>query len=195
MAGFKGKLTRRQEEAIAALLSTRGVDEAAKACNTPVRTLYRWLSEPEFDAAYRAARRKAFGQCTARLQHAASAAATTLVKVLLDAGTPASTRVRAAECIISHASKAMEIEDVEARVTALEQGAELSKQNRHSGNHPLALRRLAGYMAGRMEQIQASLSIPQGQGNPFRDRWSGRREAVQKVRQHTREGVSNEVLM
>jgi hypothetical protein len=120
MADSERKLSRKQEEAIVALLSTRSVEEAAKACNTPPRTLYRWLNDRELDKAYRAARRKAFGQATARLQHGASAAATTLLKVMLDQGTPASTKVRAAECVLAHSAKAIEIEDIEARVAALE---------------------------------------------------------------------------
>jgi hypothetical protein len=123
MAGSGRKLSRKQEEAIVALLSTRSVEEAARACNTSVRTLYRWLDQPDFDRAYRVARRKAFGQATARLQHGSSAAATTLLKVMLDPSTPASTKVRAAECVLTHAAKAIEIEDVEARVEALEEAA------------------------------------------------------------------------
>jgi hypothetical protein len=123
MADSERKLSRKQEEAIVALLSTRSVEEAARTCNTPPRTLYRWLSETDFDKAYRAARRKAFSQATARLQHGSSAAASTLLKVMVDASTPASTRVRAAECILAHAAKAIEIEEIEARVAALEQAA------------------------------------------------------------------------
>jgi hypothetical protein len=38
-------LTPKQERAIIALLSNRSVEEAAKACNTPVRTMFRWLNE------------------------------------------------------------------------------------------------------------------------------------------------------
>jgi len=123
MADFHDKLGRKKQEAIIALLSTRSIEEAARACNTPPRTLYRWLNEPEFDKAYRAARRKAFGQASARLQHGASAAATTLLKVMLDQGTPASTKVRAAECVLAHSAKAIEIEDIEARVSELERAA------------------------------------------------------------------------
>jgi hypothetical protein len=37
MAGSERKLSRKQEEAIVGLLSTRSVEEAARACNTPVR--------------------------------------------------------------------------------------------------------------------------------------------------------------
>ena len=124
MAGFEAKLGRRKEEAIVALLSQRTVEEAARACNTPVRTLYRWLQEPEFDAAFRVARRKAYGQAIARLQQGSTAAATTLLKVMLDPNTPASTRVRSAESVLTHAAKAIEIEDIEARVTELERAAE-----------------------------------------------------------------------
>jgi hypothetical protein len=36
----------------------------------------------------------------------------------VDTGTPASVRVRAADCILGHAIKAIEIEDIEARVIA-----------------------------------------------------------------------------
>ena len=53
----------------------------------------------------------------------ASAAATTLLKIMLDQATPASVRMRAAECIMNHSSKAIEIEDVEARVSELERAA------------------------------------------------------------------------
>jgi hypothetical protein len=123
MADSDGKLGRNQEEAIVALLSTRSIEDAARACDTPARTLYRWLNDPDFDKAYRAARRKPFGQSTVRLQYGASAAASTLLKVMLDPATPASTKVRAAECVLAHAAKAIEIEEIDARLTTLEQAA------------------------------------------------------------------------
>jgi hypothetical protein len=50
----------------------------------------RWMKEPEFEV-----KRAAFGQAVARLQQGASAAATTLLKTMIDPGTPASVRVRA----------------------------------------------------------------------------------------------------
>jgi hypothetical protein len=78
---------------------------------------------PEFQTAYREARRDAFGQAVARLQQGASAAATTLIKLLLDQNTPASVRARVADSIFNHAATAIEIEDIEARVAALEASA------------------------------------------------------------------------
>ena len=127
MTGHGAKFGRKMEDAIAALLSQRNVDEAARTAGIGTRTLLRWMKDPEFDAAFRAARRAAFGQTTARLQQGSSAAATILMKLMLDANTPASTRVRAAEIIVSHAGKAIEIEDIEARVSELERAAEASK--------------------------------------------------------------------
>ena len=130
MVGHGQKLGRKQEAAVAALLTHRNVDEAAQAAGVGATTLWRWLKLPEFQAEYRKARRDAFSQAVARLQQGTSAAATTLLKTIIEPGTPPSVRVRAAEAIFNHAAKAIEIEDVEARVAALEQAAELSKRAR-----------------------------------------------------------------
>jgi hypothetical protein len=125
-----GKFGRKKEEAIAALLTQRNIEEAAKVAGIGANTLLRWLKVPEFQTAYREARRAAFGQAVARLQQGTSAAATTLLKTMIDPNTPASVRVRAAEAIFNHAAKAIEIEDIEARVTALEAAAEGGGQGR-----------------------------------------------------------------
>ncbi len=128
MTGHGAKFGRKKEEAIAALLTQRNIEEAARSIDVAPKTLLRWLQVPEFQKAYREARRHAFGQAVARLQQGTTAAATTLLKTMIDPGTPASVRVRAAEAIFNHAAKAVEVEDIEARVTALEQAAELSKE-------------------------------------------------------------------
>jgi hypothetical protein len=52
---------------------------------------------------------------------------------MIDSNTPASVKVRAAEAIFNHAAKAIEIEDIEARVAALERAAEASTPG-HRGN-------------------------------------------------------------
>ena len=114
------KFGRKQEEAIAALLTQRNLDEAAKAVDITARTLLRWMKEPEFGAAFREARRTAFSQAVGKLQQGAPAAATALLKIMLDSQTPASVRVRAAECILNQSAKAIELEDIEARVAELE---------------------------------------------------------------------------
>jgi hypothetical protein len=130
MSGNVAKLRPKQEEAIIALLTNRSVEEAARAVKITPRTLYRWLSEPAFDKAYRKARREAFGQGTARLQQASGVAVSAVLKIMVDQNTPASTRLRAADLVLTHGAKAIEIEDVEARVTELERAAEEQKNKR-----------------------------------------------------------------
>ena len=86
----------------------------ARTAGISIRTLLRWLKIPEFAAVYRESRRQAFGQSIARLQQATSAVAATLMKIMVDAGAPASVRVRAADRIFNHSARAFEIEDIEA---------------------------------------------------------------------------------
>jgi hypothetical protein len=129
MTGHGSKFGRKMEDAIAALLTQRNFDEAARSVGITPKTLLRWQQQPEFQKAYREARRAAFGQAIARLQQGTSAAATTLLKTLIDPATSASVKVRAAEAIFNHAAKAIEIEDIDARVTALEQAAETQKSD------------------------------------------------------------------
>ena len=47
---------------------------------------------------------------------------------MIDAGTPASTKVRAADSVLAHSIKAMEVDDVEARVSELERAADEAKR-------------------------------------------------------------------
>jgi hypothetical protein len=131
MSQSGGKFGRKKEEAIVALLSQRSVEDAARIANITPRTLYRWMKEPEFDTAYRAAKRAAYGQSIARLHYLSSAAVSTLGKVMLDVATPPATKVRAADSILDHTVKAIETQDIEARVAELERATEANKSNRH----------------------------------------------------------------
>ena len=130
MNGHGTKFKRKLEEAVAAMLTQRNVEEAARSVGISTATLMRWQKEPEFQAAYRQARREAFGQATARLQQASGAAVATLLKIMVDVNAPHSTRVRVADCVVDRAGKAIEIEDIEARVAALEQAAASGKPQR-----------------------------------------------------------------
>jgi len=120
MIGHGAKFGRKKEQAVVALLTQRTTQDAAESIGIGTATLLRWLKDPDFDAAYREARRAAFSQSIARLQQMSGAVAATLGKVMVDPNTPASTKVRAADSILDHAAKAIEIEDIEVRVAALE---------------------------------------------------------------------------
>jgi hypothetical protein len=128
MLGHGTKFGRKKEEAIVALLTHRNIEEAAKAIGIAANTLFNWLKVPEFQTAYREARRAAFAQSIARLQQASSIAVSVLVKTMVDPTAPHSTRVRAADSVLDHAKKAIEIEDIDVRVTALEQATKDQNQ-------------------------------------------------------------------
>jgi|SRR5579871_2115270 len=130
MTGHGAKFERKKEEAIAALLTQRNVEDAARAVGIDAKTLLRWMKEPTFDTDYRAARRAAFAQSVARLQQASSAAVSTLLKVMVDPSSPASTKVRAADSVLAHTIKAIEVDDIEARVSELERVRNEAKRGR-----------------------------------------------------------------
>src|SRR5215469_6246139 len=120
MLGHGAKFGRKKEEAIAALLFHKNLEAAARAIGISANTLQRWTKDPEFDAAYQEARRTAFRESIARLQEASGAAVTTVLKIMLDSKVSAGTRLRAAEVVLSQGAKAMELEEIAARVAELE---------------------------------------------------------------------------
>jgi pantoate kinase len=123
MLGHGAKFVHKRDQAIGALLTHRNLETAARAAGIGVNTLSRWMKEPEFEAAYREARRLAFSQSIGRLQEAAGAAVTTVLKIMVDANAPPGTRLRAAEVVLAHGIKAIEIEGISARVAELERMA------------------------------------------------------------------------
>lgn len=50
-----------------------------------------------------------------------------MLKILTDSSAPASARLRAAEMVVTLSAKAIEIDDIEARVTEIERAAQKAK--------------------------------------------------------------------
>jgi hypothetical protein len=50
-----------------------------------------------------------------------------LLKIVMDPNVPASCRIRAADSVLGHAAKAIEVEDLDARLSELERAAETQK--------------------------------------------------------------------
>jgi DNA-binding MurR/RpiR family transcriptional regulator len=120
MRGPAEKLSRKREVAIAALLTAPTIADAADAASISEPTLWRWLQREDFQTAYRQARREAVSQAVAYLQRVASDAVDTLRAVMQDSQKPASARVSAARAVLDLAIRGVEIEDLEARIQALE---------------------------------------------------------------------------
>src|SRR5262249_45427790 len=92
------KLGRKQEAAIAALLTERTHAAAARAAGVGETTLQRWLRMPAFQSAYRAARRTLVEAAIGQLQLASKEAVRTLLRNL-GCGVP-SAEIRAAAQIL-----------------------------------------------------------------------------------------------
>ena len=129
MKGHGTKFGRKKEVAIAALLTEKNQAEAARVAGIDLTTLKRWLRVPEFIEEYRRARWEVVEQAYARIQQNTPAAASVLLKLMVDPGTPSSGRIRAALGTFALAREALDL-DIETRVAALEQAAELSKPTR-----------------------------------------------------------------
>jgi hypothetical protein len=114
-------LTPRQEQSITALLVQGSLQAAAEVSGIHEKTLRRWLrDDAAFQRAYREARRQVVQHAIVQVQQATGEAVETLRKVMQAVDAPASAKVSAAKTILETAVKAVELEDLEARIVALE---------------------------------------------------------------------------
>jgi len=118
MAGV-GKLSRYQDQAIAALLLQPTMEAAAEQAGVGLRTLERWLAEsPEFRAEYRAARRRVLEGAIGQLQQATTDAVGALRRNL-DCGVP-NPEIRAAVAVLRLSLEGLDVTDVLERLEAVE---------------------------------------------------------------------------
>jgi hypothetical protein len=120
MKGHGEKLSRKQEALISALLTAPRLADAAQTAGIGEVTAWRWLKQEAFQTAYREARRAVVQHAIVQVQHATGTAVQTLLAVMQDANAPASAKVSAAKTILETAVKAVELEDLEVRIAALE---------------------------------------------------------------------------
>jgi hypothetical protein len=133
--GHGEKFSRRKEDAIAALLTHRSIEEAARAIGIAAATLYEWMKYPEFKTAWREAKRAAFGQTNMRLHQAAGPAAVIVARVMANPETPPLTCARAASLVLKYGFLAAE-EDIEERILALGFAAEIAQAVLHGDRRP-----------------------------------------------------------
>jgi hypothetical protein len=121
-------LTPRAERVIGALLVEQTLEQAALKTGVSARTIYRWLAEDEeFQRAYRLAKRRVVEQAQVQLQKATGQAVKTLLEVMLDPIAQPSSKVAAARTVLEYAIKAVEIDDLEARIEALERVSKIGR--------------------------------------------------------------------
>jgi hypothetical protein len=121
MADMADTLTAKQQRTLAALLAEPSISAAAVAAGVGERTVYRWLDEDTpFIDAYRAARLQVVRHAVVQLQRASVDAVGVLCDVMRCENERGATRVAAARAVLDTAIRAVELEDLEARITQLE---------------------------------------------------------------------------
>jgi len=117
--GHGEKVTRKAEQAIAALLEHPTLDEAGKACGVSKRSLMRWLQDADFQKKYREAQRAVVDGAIGELQAATVEAVKTLRKNLNCGNSFAENS--AAQAILTHSFKAIELSELSSRIERLEE--------------------------------------------------------------------------
>ncbi len=113
-------LTSNQRRAIVHLLQQDTITAAAVATGVTRQTLHLWLQRPEFQAAYRAAKREVYGHAVTKLQKHASKAADVLYELMTSDSEDVSAGVKlgAARTILDLAAGAS-MDDLAAEVEEL----------------------------------------------------------------------------
>ncbi len=109
-----------QGRAISALLACQSIEQAAKQAGISPRTLHRWLTDPDFQAALTEAEGAAIAEATRRLVGLSDAAITTVASLMLDKGASPTVRLRAATSVLDYLLRLRELANVEERLAALE---------------------------------------------------------------------------
>jgi len=107
------KITRIQERAIAALLTSPTTTAAAEKAGVARSTLNRWLGDPTFKRAYRQARRELYDSVLAKLPALAGDAVEQLRTILTSPKTVTRDRLTAIRLVLENASQAQVVDMTE----------------------------------------------------------------------------------
>lgn len=128
MSNRNTKKALQREKLVLAALEQSSWEKAAAAAGISYTTAWRISKTPEYKKEYLDARRKCFSQTLGRMQHASSAAASTLMRIMLDPKEPAAARVRASATVLHCTAKLIELEDLEVRISELERSAAAARE-------------------------------------------------------------------
>ena len=115
-----GTLSTKQQAAIAALLSSPSITEAAEASGAGRRSLHRWLEDPDFRRALAAAEAEAISSAVRRMVGDMGGNLATMREIRDDPDTSAALSLRAAIALDASLLRWREIASIEERLLALE---------------------------------------------------------------------------
>jgi transposase-like protein len=128
MPGHGEKKSRKQDAAVAALLTHGTIGQAAQAVGIDETTLRRWLKDPAFQQVYSQARADLLQDSLGHVAEGLVHGALVLRRVLQDAEAGASAKVAAVRLLYDLAFKDRELEAFETRLAALEAALAYGKE-------------------------------------------------------------------
>jgi hypothetical protein len=127
--GHGEKLTRKAEQAIAALLEHPTMAEAARSCGVSERSLWRWLQRDDFQKRYREAQRAVVDSAITKLQAATLRAVETLERNLTCGNFFAENA--AAQAILTHSFKAIEMRELQEQIDEIKTLLAVRRSGKH----------------------------------------------------------------
>lgn len=122
-------MTAKQRRALGALLTASTVQEAAKEANISYSTLRRWLaSDADFRREYNGELQSIIESAAVRARQGMGEAVETLREIVTDREAAQNTRVAAARTILESGGRLIEMQTIEARLSALEAQMEDNKK-------------------------------------------------------------------
>lgn len=113
-------MTKKQEKALACLVTSPTIKAAAQAAGVDYRTMRRYLDDAEFLAEYRHITTEMLADARMRGQQLLSPAMETLAEICNDAAAKATERIAAARAILEWGIRLTEFTDIVERLEALE---------------------------------------------------------------------------
>ena len=122
-------LTRRQRAVLPYLIAAPSLEEGCRKARVSKTTVYTWLKEPGFQAELKRLRQTLVDEAFERLKAGLTQAVDKLLE-LLQAKGQLGIQLRAAQTLLDHGIKMMELQELEARLEALEEQASNRGGNR-----------------------------------------------------------------
>ena len=116
------KLTQKQSHVLPYLVTCLSYEEAARQSHVSVKQITSWLKDPYFIKELNHQRKEVFSNAIRLLKAASQKAVLTLVECLNDSN--AKNRISAADKILSHTLKGMELFELEERLSSAERRIE-----------------------------------------------------------------------
>lgn len=115
------KLTAKQQDFIAALLSQPSIIAAARSIDLPEATAHRWLKLEHFQEAYHNAKQERFTTALEMLQAGVAVAIKTLHRNMTSEEAPPAVQIRAAQIWLEQALRIHEMSELEKKIADLEE--------------------------------------------------------------------------